>query len=129
MLGCFPSDCEAPIQSSREDSSVLNSLLRDARPLTETRCLGIKSLTFWSQGGLSAASVLMDQLILSCRSSLYNELNRNPQKAMARRTELLFLFLFVHHRAATQTQRKERGEERWSFQLVFLKGRPLGLSV
>lgn len=56
------------------------TLLQDTQLLTETHCLGIKSLTFPKQGCLSDASALMDEVILRCWSSLYTELNHNPIK-------------------------------------------------
>lgn len=48
--------------------------------VTKTDCLGIASLTFPEQFGLSASSALMDELILSSWSSLHSELNHNPIK-------------------------------------------------
>lgn len=54
--------------------------LQDTGLPTETCCLGITSLTFPKQAGLSAVSALMDELILSSWSSLHTELNHNPIK-------------------------------------------------
>lgn len=95
-----------------------NTLLQDARLLTETHCLGIKSLTF-SVTGLSFCCLHINgrghpQLLVISEHWAESQ----SHKVMQRRTELLFSWIYI-----TEPPPKPRGNGKMEFPAHF-NGRP-----